>query len=57
MPKVHIIYDPTDRLQVHEEPTKILDLKTASLSLPENLEDIDVYNISRKLAEMLLEQL
>lgn len=57
MPKLHVIYDPTDRLEVRSEPIEACKLKVAMLSVSEDLEGSDIYALARKLAEMLLEQL
>jgi len=57
MPKIIITYDPTDRVVGFiVDVKKQLGIKEASLSLPEDLEGIDIYNIAKKLAELLLEQ-
>jgi hypothetical protein len=57
MPKLHVIYDPTDRLEVRSEPIEMCQLKVAMLSVPEDLEGNDIHALARKLAELLLEQL
>ncbi len=57
MPKIHVIYDPTDKLEVRHEPIEMLKLKVAVLSVNEDLENVDIYNLASKLAGMLLEQL
>ncbi len=57
MPKLHIIYDPTDKLEVKHEPIEMLGLKVAVLSVADDLEELDIYNLASKLAGMLLEQL
>jgi hypothetical protein len=57
MPALHVIYDPTDRLQVHHETKDGCKLKVAALSVPANLDDVDIYNLAKRLAELLLEQI
>ncbi len=57
MPKIIIVYDPIDSVEgFTADAKKQLGIKEASLSLPEDLEGIDIYNIAKKLAELLLEQ-
>ncbi len=56
MGNLHIIYDPTGRLKGCSESTKDLGLKVAVL--PVSVSDsTDIYEVARKLSEMLLEQL
>ena len=58
MPRLLIMYDPHDHIHpTHYETKKVLELSEAYLDIAEGLEDKDIYNIARKLAEMLLEQL
>jgi hypothetical protein len=54
---LHIVYDPTDRLQVLPDCERALDLKIARLSIADDLESQDIYALARRLAELLLEQL
>ena len=58
MPKLIVIYDPIDRIQgPNTDWARDMGIKDASLSLPEGLENKDIYSLARKLAELLLEQL
>lgn len=55
MARLHIIYDPLEPgLQVAHLPASI---KSAVLPIPDDLEGRDIYEIARKLAELMLEQL
>lgn len=58
MPRLLVTYDPHDRIHPsHPEIKRSLEISEGYLDLAEGLEDKDIYNIARKLAEMLLEQL
>jgi hypothetical protein len=57
MPKLHVIYDPTDKLEVRSEPIASCKLKVATLSVPDDLGSVDIYNLATRLAGLLLEQL
>ena len=61
MPKLMVIYDPTDTLGigigVDAEYKRLSGLREAALSIKGNMEDRDIYTLARKLAELLLEQL
>lgn len=52
-PKLHVIYDPSGRLEPHLPAP----CKTAMLCVAEDLESVDIYRLAQKLAELLLEQL
>jgi len=59
MPKLHIIYDPGDRIitqPVDQDMYRKFDIKVAELSVAD-MDKEDIYALARKLAEMLLEQL
>ena len=57
MAKLHIVYDPSDRLETsHPEMEKQLGLKVANLSLSGNLTNDELIEYARNLAIMLLEQ-
>jgi hypothetical protein len=58
MARLHIIYDPTDRLQTQPDMENRLKLKAASLSIsaPEDLTDEEIHDIVVRLAVLLLEQ-
>jgi hypothetical protein len=57
MPKLHVLYDPNDRVQHSPEALKHFEIKVATLSTPKDLGSVDIYNLARRLAELLLEQL
>jgi hypothetical protein len=57
MAKLVILYDEENRLHFNSEQLTHLNIKEASLSISDNLENEDIYTLARKLAEMLLEQL
>lgn len=56
MSSLHILYDPTDRLEIEPELVR-LGVKVARLPIPDDLEGRDIYEVARKLAELLLEQI
>jgi hypothetical protein len=57
MPKLHVVYDPKDRVIMNPEIEKQIECKSAYLSIPDDLDSIDIYNLAKRLAELLLEQL
>lgn len=58
MPKLHVVYDPQDRMvSAPQDADKRFGIKVAVLSIPEDIESVDIYNLARRLAELLLEQL
>jgi hypothetical protein len=57
MPKLMVVFDPNDRIDSKSDELKRFGIKEASLSIPEGLDGKDIYQIARKLAELLLEQL
>jgi hypothetical protein len=57
MAKLVILYDEENRLHFNSEQLTHLNIKEATLSISDNLENEDIYTLARKLAEMLLEQL
>lgn len=57
MPKLHIIYDPQDKVVTIPDAANMFGFKTAQLSVPEDIKSVDIYNLARKLAELLVEQL
>jgi len=53
-PRIIVWYDPHGRIApMREGPPEI---KQALLDIPEDVEGRDIYEIARKLAELLLEQ-
>ena len=56
MPRLHVIYDPTDKLQTQPDLENRLKLKTASLSIPENLDSADIVQYAHQLTMLLLRQ-
>ena len=57
MPKLHVIYDPKDMVVTIPEAENKFGFKTAHLSVPADLKSVDIYNLARRLAELLAEQL
>lgn len=57
MPKLHVIYDPKDKIVTATEAEKMFGFKVAALSVPEDIRSVDIYHLARRLAEMLLETL
>ena len=57
MPKLHIIYDPQDKVVTIPDAANQFGFKSAQLSIPEDIKSVDIYNLARKLAELLVEQL
>lgn len=57
MAKLHVVYDPKDNIMMDPEAAKRFGHKVAMLSIPDDLEYVDVYHLARRLAELLLEQL
>lgn len=58
MPKLIVVYDPTGRLSSHissDAPPELCP-KVAQLDVADGIEGKDIYDLARKLAEMLLEQ-
>ena len=57
MPKLHVIFDPNDNIILPPDAQKQFGHKVAVLSIPEDIKSVDIYNLARRLAELLLEQL
>jgi|HubBroStandDraft_1064217.scaffolds.fasta_scaffold08818_7 hypothetical protein len=58
MPKLMVVYDPQDKVSgLPIEMRRQYDIMEATLSIPEDLEGLDIYALARKLSELLLEQL
>jgi hypothetical protein len=57
MPKIHVVYDPNDKIITSPEAEQMFGHKVAVLSIPEDLSSVDIYNLARRVAELLLEQL
>lgn len=58
MARLLVVFDPTGKLQgMPADARESLGIKEAALDIADNLADRDVYELSRKLAELLLEQL
>lgn len=57
MPKLHVVYDPKDSIAMDPHAMQVYGHKVAVLSVPEDLESIDIYHLAKRLAELLLEQL
>jgi hypothetical protein len=57
MPKLHVVYDPKDLIAMDPQACLKYGHKVAVLDVPEDLRSVDIYNLARRLAELLLEQL
>jgi hypothetical protein len=57
MATLHIVYDPTDKLQPATTDLNPLGLKFAAMPLRDDLSGQDIYAIARRVSELLLEQL
>jgi hypothetical protein len=57
MPTLHVVYDPEDRIVMDPEAAKRFGHKVAALSVPKDLRSVDIYNLARRLSELLLETL
>jgi hypothetical protein len=57
MPKLHVIYDPQDKVVSMPEAEQRFGFKVAVLTVPEDIRSVDIYHLARRLAEMLLETL
>lgn len=57
MPKLHVIYDPQDKIVADPALEQRFGYKLAILSIPEDVRSVDIYNLAKRLAELLLEQL
>lgn len=58
MASIFVAYSPTAALDVvNKEDAEKLAIKQALMDLPDGLSGRDVYEIARRLAELLLEQL
>lgn len=55
-PKLVIIYDPSGMTGVHPEQFRTQGMLTAEMTLKNGLRHRDVYEIARRLAELMLEQ-
>lgn len=57
MAKLHIIYDPSERLEIEGPATKALKLKTASLSIANDIGHEEAKELIETLTTMLVNQL
>jgi hypothetical protein len=57
MPRLHIIYDPKDFISPMPDPDQQFGYKIAMISVPKDIKTVDLYNLAKRLAEALLEQL
>jgi hypothetical protein len=57
MPKLHIVYDPDDKIILDPQASKTLNCKIAQLSVPDDIKSVDIYNLAKRLAELLVETL
>ena len=56
MARLHIIYDPQDKISTNPEMERHTHIKTATLSIPENTDGLDFHQTASKLIELLLLQ-
>lgn len=57
MATLHVVYDPNDKIVMDPEAAKRYGHKVATLSVPDDVRSVDIYNLAKRLAEMLLETL
>ena len=57
MPKLHVVYDPNNMIVMDPAAQQQFGHKIAVLDIPQDLSSVDIYNLARRLAELLLEQL
>ncbi len=57
MANLHVVYDPKNTIVIDPVAAQHFGHKVAMLSIPDDLEYVDIYNLARRLAELLLEQL
>lgn len=57
MARLHVLFDPNDKVMNNPEIEKALGIKSAVLTVPQEVRSVDIYNLAKKLAEMLLETL
>lgn len=61
MARLMIVFDPAEIMSLGAPDTmsalKRAGIREASLTVPDNLEGKDIYEIARKLGELLLEQI
>jgi hypothetical protein len=57
VPKLHVVYDPNNMIVMDPAAQQQFGHKIAVLDIPQDLSSVDIYNLARRLAELLLEQL
>lgn len=58
MARIYVVFDPTGRLELLSRDSRLaLGAKDACMSLPDGLAGRDIYEVARKLAELLFEQI
>lgn len=57
MAKLHVIFDPNDKVMMMPDANAAFGFKFAVLDIPKDVKSVDIYNLARRLAELLLEQL
>jgi hypothetical protein len=57
MATIHVMFDPQNHTFADLETFERRGGKSARLSIPNDLGGVDIYNVARKLAELLLEQI
>lgn len=55
--RIAIIYEPEEARLVLDRENMPRDVFVASLDVPDSLDDLDVYDLARRLAELMLETL
>ena len=57
MPSLHVIYDPDDKIVTPPDAEKQFGFRSSKMPIPKDLSSVDIYNVAKKLAELMLEQL
>jgi predicted N-formylglutamate amidohydrolase len=57
MARIHVIYDPQDKVVMLPDHNAAFGFKVAVLTVRDDIKNIDIYHQAKKLAELLLEQL
>ncbi len=55
MGRIIVMYEPDDARLILDRENMPPDIAIATLDVPPELEGVDIYQLARKLAEMLLE--
>jgi len=57
MARLHVVFDPDNKVLNNPQIEKQLGVKSAVLTIPDDVRSVDIYNLAKKLAELLLETL